>query len=279
MLGHRLFRRLGKNNDFQVTGTARKISNSDQWFSKEELLNIIEDVDVTNYDKLMNVFAKIKPDTVINCVGIIKQLPISKDPLTAITINALFPHKLALACEVAGARLIHLSTDCVFSGKKGNYSEEDDSDANDIYGRSKFLGEVKKSNCITLRTSIIGHELNSKRGLLEWFLAQKGPVNGYKHAIYTGFPTIEIARIISEFVIPNLELNGLYHVSSEPISKFDLLKLIADYYKKEIEIRPYKEFKCDRSLRSTRFRKDTGYLPPAWSELIRMMYDDFQKYN
>jgi len=167
----------------------------------------------------------------------------------------------------------------VFSGKQGKYLENDLSDAGDLYGKTKYLGEVTQSHCITLRTSIIGHEIDSKFGLVEWFLSQKGSVDGFKNAIYSGFPTVEIARIVGQFVIPRPELTGLYHVSSDAISKFELLKLIADIYKIKIGVNPSHQFHCDRSLDSSRFKNATGYQPPTWPELIRMMHDDFIKFN
>jgi dTDP-4-dehydrorhamnose reductase len=164
--------------------------------------------------------------------------------------------------------MIHISTDCVFSGKKGQYIESDQSDAEDLYGRTKFLGEVTYPHTITLRTSIIGRELKTRFGLIEWFLAQKGTIRGYKKAIYTGFTTDELSRIILNYVIPNTDLNGLYHVSSEPISKYDLLMLAKESFGKEVRILPDENFVSDRSLDSTRFREITGYRPPAWPIMI-----------
>ena len=186
----------------------------------------------------------------------------------------MLPHQLAALCEQHCARLVHISTDCVFDGKKGNYIETDISDAIDLYGKSKFIGELSdKPHAITLRTSIIGHELNSSNGLIEWFLSQTGTVNGFKRAIFSGLPTVELARVIAEYVIPQPNLYGLYHVSAELISKFDLLSLVAKIYGKEIEILPETDVIIDRSLDSSRFRTATGYRAPAWPELIKMMKD------
>jgi dTDP-4-dehydrorhamnose reductase len=238
---------------------------------------IITNVDADKPDSILKALAEIKPDVVINCVGIIKQLAAAKNPLTAITINSLFPHRLALACKVAGSRLIHISTDCVFSGMKGNYTEEDFSDAADLYGRTKFLGEVDYPHCVTLRTSIIGHELKGCYSLIDWFLAQAGRVNGYTGAIYSGFTTVEMASIIADYVIPNPSLSGLHHVSSEPISKYELLCLVAEFYGKQVEITPFDDFHCDRSLDSRRFRAITGYIPPSWREMVVAMNRAFQQ--
>lgn len=273
MLGHKLFLMLSKR--FDTFATCRSFHKKYSHILPKERL--FPDVHADNFDSVIRAVQSVAPDVVINCIGIVKQLDAAKDPITAITINALFPHHLALICKNAGARLIHFSTDCVFNGVKGNYTEDDPSDANDLYGRTKFLGELSFPHCVTLRTSIIGHELNGRLGLIDWFLSQEGKVRGFTKAIYTGFPTVEMARIIAEYVIPNEDLSGLYQVSSSPISKYELLRLVADQYNKRIEIEPYAEFSCDRSLDSSRFRATTGYRPPSWEELVTLMHDDFIK--
>jgi dTDP-4-dehydrorhamnose reductase len=275
MLGHTLFAKLSMRDDLDVYATARNTEGLSASLTSELLEKIINHVDADNFDSVLRSIADVRPDIVINCIGIIKQLPIAKDPLISITINALFPHRLAMACKAAGARLIHISTDCVFDGKKGNYTEEDPSDATDLYGRTKYLGEVQYPHSITLRTSIIGHELKGGHGLIEWFLAQEGKIKGYTNAIYSGFPTIEISNIISDYVIPNSDLQGLYHVSSNPISKYELLKLAAERYNKQIDVEPFPDFYLDRSLDSSLFQNITGYRPPSWQELIEKMYVDF----
>ena len=212
------------------------------------------------------------PDVVVNCIGLVKQLAQAEDPLVAIPINALLPHRLARLCDLAGARLIHLSTDCVFDGSRSMYAESDCSDAKDLYGRSKYLGEVNYGNAVTLRTSIIGHELSSAHGLVNWFLSQQGEVKGYTRAIFSGLPTVELARVLRDFVITKSELRGMYHVSAEPISKFELLGLVAQTYGKTIEITPDASVAIDRSLDSSRFRGVTGYAPPSWLNLVRDMH-------
>jgi dTDP-4-dehydrorhamnose reductase len=275
MLGHALFDRLSGHKYLDVHATARSTEGLSRWFPNDLLERIRGNVDADNFDTIIRVIADLKPNVVINCIGIIKQMAAAQDPIISISINALFPHRLALACKAADARMIHISTDCVFDGAKGDYSENDQSNATDLYGRTKFLGEVYYPHCVTLRTSIIGHELKGKHGLIEWFLAQKGKVRGFTNAIYSGFPTVEIARIISEYVITNADLKGLYHVSSNPISKYDLLKLVSERYKKSIEVEPYHDFRSDRSLDSTLFQRVTGYSPPSWPELIDNMYQDF----
>jgi dTDP-4-dehydrorhamnose reductase len=275
MLGHALFFNLSREEDLDIYATARNKDELTKWFSPKCLDKIKGGVETDNIDALIKAVSDIKPDIVINCIGIIKQLDEAKDSLKSISVNALFPHRMANICAAAGSRFIQISTDCVFDGTKGNYTEDDRSDAYDIYGKTKYLGEVHCSNCVTLRTSIIGHELKGKRSLVEWFLAQEGEIRGYSNAIYSGFPTVEMARIIGRYVIPNEELSGLYHVSSEPISKLELLRYIADRYNKEIEINSFDDFHINRSLDSTRFRASTGYVPPIWSELVDRMHQDF----
>lgn len=273
MLGHTLFKKMNKNKDFEVFGTTRSKSGIQDYFSSEELVRIRDGVDADNFETVIRAIASIQPTIIINCIGIIKQLPISKDPLTAITVNAQLPHRLSLVTRTANARLIHISTDCVFDGKKGNYTEEDLSNAEDLYGKTKYLGEVYYSHCITLRTSIIGHELKTNFSLVDWFMSQENEINGFTKAIYSGFPTIEIENIISNYVIPNKGISGLYHLSSDAISKYDLLNIIKKVYKKDIKINKFDDFKLDRSMNSDKFKKLTGYNAPSWEQLVENMYD------
>ncbi|TXH04363.1 MAG: SDR family oxidoreductase [Candidatus Moraniibacteriota bacterium] len=259
-----------ESKEFSVYGTARGDS-AKRYFSNEASANIICGVDVGDHDSITAAFARVQPDVVINCIGLVKQLADANDPLVAVPINTLLPHRLASLCAVACARLIHVSTDCVFSGSKGNYSESDFPDAYDLYGRSKFLGEVDYPNAITLRTSIIGHELSGARSLVGWFLAQCGSVKGFSKAIFSGLPTVELARVVRDFVLPNPALTGLYHVAASPICKLDLLRLVAKAYEKETEIVPNDSLVIDRSLNPEKFRLATGYVAPEWPDLVRRM--------
>jgi dTDP-4-dehydrorhamnose reductase len=272
MLGNSMFRFLSKDNRLDVYATARS-SSARSYFFKDLSDKLITNVDVENHDSLVEVFNKINPDVVINCIGLVKQLADANDPLKALPVNSLLPHRLANLCKLSDSRLIHISTDCVFSGKKGNYKESDFSDCYDLYGRSKFLGEVDYPHAITLRTSIIGHELAGNRSLINWFLSVEGHTKGFEKAIYSGFPTVELARIVQDFVLPNKELHGLYHVASKPINKLELLKLVAEIYNKEIDIIPSDELVIDRSLDATRFNEVMGYTPPDWRELVKRMYE------
>lgn len=271
MLGNAMFRTLSQVQGFDVFGSARSASVKNA-FSVELSSQIFSGTDVDNADSLALLFAKAKPNVVINCIGLIKQLADANDPLLALPINAMLPHRLARLCELASARLVHISTDCVFAGTVGNYSETDAADAEDLYGRSKYLGEVSYPHTVTLRTSIIGHELHSMNGLIGWFLAQSGSIKGYSHAIFSGVPTVELAEIVRDIILPKPELSGLYQVASEPISKFDLLRLVAEIYGKEIDIVADGSLRIDRSLDPAKFHGATGYTAPSWKELITKMY-------
>lgn len=270
MLGNAMMRVLASDTQYEVFGSARSSAVKNH-FLPELANNIITGIDVENTDVLAKLFAQLRPELVINCIGLVKQLAEADDPLHALPINALLPHRLARLCELISARLVHISTDCVFSGRKGGYLETDEADAQDLYGRSKFLGEVDYPHAITLRTSIIGHELNSANGLIGWFLAQQGSIKGYSNAIFSGLPTCELARVIRDFVLPRPELHGLYHVASKPISKYDLLGLANHEYGKELQIKADDQLKIDRSLNSEKFKLATAYVAPAWPQLVAEM--------
>lgn len=271
MLGNAMIRLLSEKADWQVFGTTRTES-SKRLFKADIGEHLIFNVDVEYHDSLIKAIAQIHPDIVINCVGLVKQLVDAEDPLQAIPLNALLPHRLARLCDLAGARLVHISTDCVFNGDKGNYHETDPSDAKDLYGKSKYLGEVDYPHAVTLRTSIIGHELHSAHGLVHWFLSQQERCSGYTKAIFSGLPTVVLAQIIRDVVIPRPDLSGVFNVAAQPISKYSLLKLIADVYGKTIEIVPDDKLVIDRSLNAQRFREATGYIAPDWSALIKTMH-------
>lgn len=271
MLGNAVLRYFSEVNNFESVGTIRSRTSLEQ-FPESMRSNLIPGIDVENLDGLISLFELVQPDVVINCIGLVKQIAEAEDPLLAIPINSLLPHRLAHLSNLAGARLIHISTDCVYSGGQGMYVESDPPDATDLYGRSKFLGEVDYPNAITLRTSIIGHELEGSRSLVNWFLSQEGSVCGYTKAIFSGLPTVEIARIIKEYVLPNPRLHGLYHLSSEPINKYDLLKMVGIKYSKNTKIIPDESVSIDRSLDSSKFRLETGYKPKSWTQLIVEMH-------
>lgn len=231
-------------------------------------VQIYPGVDASNFDSIRSAICEIQPTVIVNCIGIIKQDALAYDPTSSIEINALLPHKIASLSKAIGSKLIHVSTDCVFDGAKGNYQESDQPDANDLYGRTKFLGEIHHEGGLTLRTSIIGPEIRSSRSLLDWFLSQSESTNGYTCAIFSGLTTLELSRVIYRCTTDWSHLSGLYQVSADPINKFDLLSLVKARYALDIEIQAKSEPVIDRSLDSTRFREATGYQPPSWDEMV-----------
>jgi dTDP-4-dehydrorhamnose reductase len=277
MLGHALWRNALPR--FETKATVRSDAGVfvDRGYPAE---SIVEGVDATDDGALKRSFAAARPDVVVNCVGVIKQLDAARDPLVSIALNSLLPHRLARMCAGAGARLIHISTDCVFSGRKGMYVESDVTDAEDLYGRSKILGEVAGPGRLTLRTSMIGRELAASNGLLEWFLSQRGgAVNGYARAVFSGLTADVFSRLILDVIEWHADLSGVYHVSSEPISKYDLLRLIDEAYGTNVEIRRDESVAIDRSLDSSRFRAVTSFAPPSWRDMVAAMAADPTPYD
>jgi len=280
MLGHKLCQVF--RTRFETWATARREPAT--WFTSS-ILNgkqIIHGVEATSFESVASAVETVRPDVVVNAIGIVKQRPAANDPITSLTINSHFPHRLSALCQASGVRLIHFSTDCVFSGQRGRYTEDDPPDPEDQYGRSKLLGELNDSysSCLTLRTSMIGRELDTTRGLLEWFLSNRGGrVEGYTQAIYSGFPTLTLAHIIADLIAHHPHLSGIYHVSSAPISKYDLLCMHRKAYQASIEVEPSAEVHCDRSLVSARFQAATGFVPPSWTSLVEELAADTTPYD
>lgn len=278
MLGHKLLQLLAAK--YEAAGTVRKPAAFYEQYEFPKDTRLIGGVDVTDFEALERVCGRLQPDFVINCVGVIKQLAASNDPLIAIAINALLPHRLAGLCRGIGARLIHISTDCVFAGDKGMYKESDVADATDLYGRTKFLGEVSGDNCLTLRTSIIGRELESGNGLIEWFLRQqRKKIRGFRRVIYTGLTAIAFARVLESVMDASEGLTGVYQVSSDPINKHDLLLLARDAFQVSVRVVPADTPAIDRSLDSTKFRKKMNYTPPPWPDMIQELAADETPYS
>jgi dTDP-4-dehydrorhamnose reductase len=278
MLGHKLVQVLKKRFDVRTTLRSDYEKYADLGIFDAE--KTFSGIDVEDFETVENLLDKLKPEVVINAVGIIKQLPSSKNVVKTLSVNSIFPHRIAEALSHFDSRLITISTDCVFDGKKGGYTEEDIPNAVDLYGKSKNLGEVVEGNCLTLRTSIIGRELETGHSLVEWFLGNEWKtIKGFKNAIYSGFPTVVLADIISDLIENQKNLRGLFHVSSEPINKYELLCLIKKEFNLNIEIEPESEFQIDRSLDSTKFRKMTGFAPLDWDEMIKRMANDPTPYN
>ena len=279
MLGSTVLRTLYDNGNFDVWGTLRDKAGL-RHFPLKIHTQLIHNLDVLDDNALIQVFERTNPNVVINCVGLIKQLKSANDPMVILPINSILPHRLSKLCLQYNSRLIHISTDCVFSGRKGLYCETDISDAEDLYGKSKFIGEITQcAQAITLRTSIIGHELNTNYALVNWFISQKKSVKGYKNAIFSGLPTVELARVIMNFVIPRPDLSGLFHVASNPVNKYDLLKLIAEIYGKKTRLILDDGFCIDRSLDAKKFENATGYLAPNWHQLVQLMYESYNLFK
>jgi len=278
MLGHKLWQAFADRFDAYVT--LRRGFDSYNWCKLFDRARTVDYVSAEDFDSVVGAFSAIQPTVAVNCIGIVKQAEMGNDPLISISVNALLPHRLAKLCRAGGVRLIHVSTDCVFSGRKGHYTESDVSDAEDLYGRTKFLGEVSFEGCLTLRTSMIGRELETSHGLVEWFLSQEGrTVGGYTRAIFSGFTTNGLAEIIARIIDEEPDMHGVWHVASDPVSKFELLSLIRQIYRLNIHIERDETVVCDRSLNADRFRQATGFVPPSWPDMIRQMSEDSTPYS
>lgn len=272
MLGHQLLRSWQSRHDVRATvrGPLHRYSSSGVLHAGNTFAGIeVQAAPAEGQTPLQRVLQEFRPQVVVNAVGVIKQRDAARDPLPCLEINAVFPHRLADWCEEIGARLIHLSTDCVFDGTRGNSTTADRPTAYDRYGLSKFLGEVQRPTAVTLRTSIIGLELEQKRSLVEWFLAQRGTIRGFRRAIYSGFTTLEMARVIELVMTECPDLHGLWQVASTPISKFDLLSRLQQLLdRRDVQIEPDDEFCCDRSLCGLAFAERTGYQAPTWDQML-----------
>ena len=281
MLGHKMFQILREKFPGTLCTTREDVKKPP--FERVELLqgsDVICGVDVMDFGRLYGILSDIRPDFIVNCVGIVKQREEALMAIPSITINSLLPHKLAEFAATWGGRVIHPSTDCVFDGKNGGYTESSPSNAEDLYGKSKFLGELNGGNGLTLRTSIIGRELVSHRSLLDWFMAQNGKtIRGFKRVIYSGVTTNELAEVVS-FVISRFPtLSGLYQVVSAPISKHDLLCQIRDGFRLDVAITLDDTEVSDRSMCGDKFRQATGYICPRWPELIGKLANDPTPYS
>lgn len=266
MLGHQLLRQLQAKHEVRVT--LRRRADDYRQFGLFNTTNAFYEVDARSVTRVASVLDEFRPYAVINAVGLVKQRPDAHDHIALIEVNALFPHRLAEMCRKLSAQLIHISTDCVFSGNKTNYSESDQPDPIDIYGLTKLLGEIDGSRVLTLRTSMIGSELARRFGLVEWFLAQRGMIKGYKKMIFSGLTTIELGRILDVIVTRYSDASGLFHVSSAPISKYDLLVGLKKRLELTTEIMADEAVVTDRSLDSARFRRTFNYSPPSWDEML-----------
>ncbi len=277
MLGHKLWQVLRTRLDAHVAVRADERALARMHVFDPD--RTVTGVSAERLETVERAVAAVRPDVVVNCIGIVKQARAAQDPVASISINSLFAHRLARLCRAEDSRLIQISTDCVFSGRAGGYSEADIPDPVDLYGRSKLLGEVDDGDCLTVRTSIVGRELAGSNGLLEWFLSQHGSVRGFRRAIFSGLTTQALARVLVALVCDHGALSGIRHVASEPISKHDLLCMLRDAYGLSTEIAPDDGFVCDRSLDDTLFRRETGLQPPSWAQMVAELAADKTPYD
>lgn len=278
MLGHKLVQRLSCRSE--CWGTVRRRAADYVRYGLIEPARIVEHVDATDFDSVVTAIGRTRPSVVVNCIGILKQLPAAQDPVATLRVNALFPQRLALLCEAAGAWLVHISTDCVFSGRRGEYTEDDLPDAEDLYGRTKLLGEPEGPSALALRTSMIGRELRSRVGLLEWLVSQQGRrVKGYTRARFSGLTTLAIADLIADLIARPERLTGLFHVGAQAIDKHDLLCRLNRALKLGVTIEADDQVEVDRTLNSQRFWRTTGLDQPGWDELIAAIAADPTPYD
>jgi dTDP-4-dehydrorhamnose reductase len=270
LLGNAVFRVFCERADLDVAGTVRSPAVAAR-FAPQLRARLLVAGDLTRYDALERLVRSFAPAVVVNCLAPPKQS--FNDLERALGVFAVFPQRLSHLCRLRGVRLLHVSSDGVFSGARGAYTEDDVPDAADVYGIAKLLGEPAGAHTVTVRTSMLGPELGTQHGLLEWFLAQQGSCRGFTRAIFSGLPTVVLAEILRDVIVPRSSLSGVYHVAAEPISKFELLKLVAAEYGKKIELKPDERVVLDRSLVAERFKAATGYTAPAWPELVRRMHE------
>ena len=278
-IGHKIYEVLSKDNKLTILGTTRNINHLPQSIVK--LNNHIEEIsDVRNLDLVNNIITKFKPNTIINAIGVVKQRSESNNLNYSFEVNSLWPHHLVGIAKKINAYVIQISSDCVFSGSKGFYKEIDTPDPKDIYGQTKWMGELHEKRTLTIRTSTIGHEIDTKNGLIEWFLSQKHNVNGFSNAIFSGISTLELAHSLQKTILPNIKnLKGIFHLAANPINKYDLLIKVANRYNKKIDIIKSTQPKINRSLDSSKFTKQSGYRHPDWNTMIKNMYQDYQENN
>jgi len=273
MLGHKLLQRLGQGHD--AWGTVRTDPHDAPEIAGVARSRLIGGVAATDLGSIRRALDLVGAQAVLNCIGIVKQIDAGKDAVASIGINALLPHQLSQVCAQAGARLIHFSTDCVFSGADGPHLETDPPAPTDLYGRTKLLGELADPHCVTIRSSIVGRELSRGTGLIDWFLSQRGgQVRGFRHALYTGLTTLAMAEVVRLILEAHPQLSGVWQVSADPIDKCTLLELVDRVYGLGIRIEPDTDFHCDRRLDSSRFRQATGWTPPTWPAMIAAMHED-----
>lgn len=276
MLGHKLMQTISESTDYHVYGTVRSMtSNRVTQIPRNKNTTVVSDIHADNLAPLKKLLAETHPVAIVNCIGIVKQLPEGSQPIPSIKINSLLPHQLAEMSREVGSRFFHFSTDCVYSGTKGFYSETDATDPQDLYGKSKAIGEVGGPGCFTIRSSIIGPELDSHLGLFEWFCLQRGKkVKGYRKALYTGFTTTAMSRILLMLIEKFPEMSGVWNVASDPISKYEILCKINKILNLGITVEEDQSYAMNRTLDGSKFKNATGFSSPSWDEMLTQLGQD-----
>lgn len=276
MLGHKLGQVLSAHHETHLAVRRAQAPVLRDLFDADRVSTGVSAEDPRSVERVLD---EIAPAVVVNCIGIVKQADAARQAVPSITVNSLFPHRLGELCAARGARLIHISTDCVFSGRVGGYTEDDIPDPIDLYGRSKLLGEVAEPGCLTLRTSIVGRELEGAHGLLEWFLGQSGSVRGFAKAVFSGLTTEALSELVARVVREQPALSGLWHVAAEPIDKLALLERFRDAFGLDIEIVADDALRIDRSLDGSRFERETGIAARSWSDMVAGLAADTTPYE
>lgn len=278
-LGHKLWQLLPEKFPY----TYVSIRKPKSYYDKCDLFDspyVVEGLDLRDFGKLADVLKEINPSVIVNCAGVTLRSKEAEDKFSCISVNSLLPHILARWCAENNARLIHFSTVCVFDGRLGHYTEDSIPDARDLYGMSKALGDVQSSCALTIRSSFIGREIFNGTELLEWFLAQRGKrISGFTKALFTGLTTNRLAGLVIDLIEKYPRLNGLYHVSSETVSKYELLYLMKEAYKIDIEIDREDKFECRRNLKGDKFVQATGFNCPSWRQMMIEMAADPTPYE
>jgi len=282
LIGHTMYRKL-KQEGFEVFGTMRRAKIEFMQYDFLQADTIIDGLDVQEISNVSEVILQIQPSVVVNCIGITRRKDEISNSIQAIKINALLPHQIAKICQDMSIRMIHLSTDCVFSGDFGLYTEDSIPDASDMYGRTKAMGEVLDNpNCLTLRSSFLGTEISDRTELLEWLLSQKGrTIKGYTKAIYSGVSTVYLSSVITEILRHYPQLSGLYQIAPDtPISKYDLLCIAKNAFNIDVEIVENDSFVSDKSLSGARLKKVMNYRVPSWHDMLQELAEwDLDKRN
>lgn len=269
MAGHLLASYLRWNAGHEVTATVRPGKREEPALRRALPPDVaVRELDARDMQAVAELVREERPQAIVNAIGVLNAQAEAR-PTDAYALNGLLPHWLAHLAEQSGARLVHVSSDCVFSGNRGGYGENEQPDGDTVYARSKAMGEVRHAPHLTLRTSIIGPEIRAGGiGLMGWFLSQKGTVQGYVNVPWNGVTTLELAKAAA-WALEHPEVSGLVHLTApEPISKHDLLRLMAELYgKNDVTVEPAAEPAIDRTLLPT--RSPFAYRPPGFRTMLR----------